>query len=705
MAMDQGLLKHIDKLKTLCRICGNPLKKGVTYDKTLFKDEIKLIYSIDVDTDLNEVHPPRICKKDSNVFYRFRKLDTVDVEAFRSTVPEAKYFQLHNHDDGNCELCFSAICKPKAGRPTKTKVYCSRTESTTSTDMDMMGPIGIPMENADATFELKEQIIGNEPPSSPASLLIRQMQVLLPKMDIPEKETFFKEMTQTLSPDDLSIMSYYVGKVQHEIIRQDSKLYGMLYKDAEAIANINMLDWLHNRNKATVSYILGAGNFGADIATLQNVQDKLLTVSRAVEQIYMVAAPTLISPVSFLLNVCSYSLSGSKHVVDMIGECTPGGKYKTVTNWLKNQGTSAPVIPDGDLINVFDNEQVIGRKNAIRPKSKATISIITNKGFVKTKSAEQIQGKQELKPPLLKNEATYSVSGRSVGDKSESTVENINAVMAVHTSRITKIVNEEIAMSSNRFTDMSNVHFEQLHHCIEEVIHDVMSDQQKQDQSFVDTIDKKIQIEAIAESTITCTQCGTLNEKRKRICGGCKGKDGLKDGREIKKHAEREDKRNTDKRTEVDFVKISFETTDENTTSVTEVDRYSHIHSNHNGSHAIVLTDPVFCNPNSIETVAMVLRKIGSENGIFRYGGNKRYWTFVCCDGLPFMICKKLKEEAVICTVGQCREKMLSKSECIAHQKKMHPDVEKCEFVYEFDWFYLRIGGGHYEINLIRGFF
>ncbi|CAG2197472.1 unnamed protein product [Mytilus edulis] len=154
--------------------------------------------------------------------------------------------------------------------------------------------------------------------------------------------------------------------------------------------------------------------------------------------------------------------------------------------------------------------------------------------------------------------------------------------------------------------------------------------------------------------------------------------------------------------------KIIFENDDAEESNMTQVHsemtQFSHITSYHDGKHEVVLSDPVFCNPNSIATVARVLKKIGEENGIIKYGGTKRHWTFVCCDGLPYMIIKKLKEEAVVCAIEGCGKSFLSMDNYSNHTTEIHPTVQR-RFVFEFDWLYVRIGSGHYEMNLIKGFF
>ena len=47
-------------------------------------------------------------------------------------------------------------------------------------------------------------------------------------------------------------------------------------------------------------------------------------------------------------------------------------------------------------------------------------------------------------------------------------------------------------------------------------------------------------------------------------------------------------------------------------------------------------------NPNSFATITEVLQNIGLSTGIKHYGGGKREWLFVECDGLPYSIIRDL---------------------------------------------------------------
>ena len=71
-------------------------------------------------------------------------------------------------------------------------------------------------------------------------------------------------------------------------------------------------------------------------------------------------------------------MTGSKACLNLSGSSNPAGHYSTVTKWLMEQGTEEKKCPAGDLINVFDNEQVISRKSGIKSDHKASVSVITN---------------------------------------------------------------------------------------------------------------------------------------------------------------------------------------------------------------------------------------------------------------------------------------------------------------------------------------
>ena len=63
-----------------------------------------------------------------------------------------------------------------------------------------------------------------------------------------------------------------------------------------------------------------------------------------------------------------------------------------------------------------------------------------------------------------------------------------------------------------------------------------------------------------------------------------------------------------------------------------------------------VAGEPDFVNPNSFATITEVLQNIGHSTGIKHYGGGKREWLFVECDGLPYSIIRDLLDNLWQCT-------------------------------------------------------
>ena len=67
-------------------------------------------------------------------------------------------------------------------------------------------------------------------------------------------------------------------------------------------------------------------------------------------------------------------------------------------------------------------------------------------------------------------------------------------------------------------------------------------------------------------------------------------------------------------------------------------ERYGHVITAYTQEATdVILLDPVFVNPNSTDTIPLVLRHIGRKAGISKYsqgGAEGRQWTCVCCDGV-----------------------------------------------------------------------
>ena len=126
------------------------------------------------------------------------------------------------------------------------------------------------------------------------------------------------------------------------------------------------------------------------------------SVIQITEQVYKLRNSNLVGPTSFMRGLTVYTNTGSKAAVKVVSY--GGGGYTTIKDWLNCLPKENPPIPEGVLLNVFDNEQVIGRKRGLRPKNKCTSSVITNKAFVSlvlpSEHGGRIQERKDLRPPV-----------------------------------------------------------------------------------------------------------------------------------------------------------------------------------------------------------------------------------------------------------------------------------------------------------------
>ncbi|VDH92360.1 Hypothetical predicted protein [Mytilus galloprovincialis] len=607
-----------------------------------FAAEILSIYGIDVFLETDDLYPPFLCSPHSRNLYRYRETNGESLNTsldLKSLTPK-QFYPPHSI---NCEICLPSS-SPR-GRPKKRK---RRHEFQADQDISFVNSSVTSNPDDKTNPSTSHSSVNSQNEYSLLEGLLQHTKHVMAKLNSNQKCMYFNKMLDILSPDEETLLCNSIGNKQRCPISKDSSSFSMLYKDTEAMANFDVYKWTKNRYGPLVGYLLGLAGLGTNLQLVENKPTETLLVSRAMEQIYTLCNRTLISPVSFLLNLTAYSLTGSRLLVDMIGNVTPAGHYKTVTSWIKDQSSEAQPLPSSDLMNVFDNEQVIGKTWSIKPRNKIAISIITNKAFMALPAEETLQTKAEFKPEKTLKFDIESNLGRK--DKNKT-----------HQNRKLKnVICEMIDQGSERFCKMEIDHNEQLYHFLEDAIDTVLKEQTLKNGNYEDVIDDLVKREVQDETYIKCDLCGTLNLKRKFVCSNCREREGLKIAKEKKK-------KNSNAPFSVDkpeHPKIIFENDDAEESNMTQVHsemtQFSHITSYHDGKHEVVLSDPVFCNPNSIATVARVLKKIGEENGIIKYGGTKRHWTFVCCDGLPYMIIKKLKEEAVVCAIEGCGKSFLS---------------------------------------------
>jgi hypothetical protein len=596
------LVKHNENLKNVCRLCGQVIKGG-RYDKLMFQEELEQAYGISLAMDDSSKHPVNICRNDCRKLYKIRAASKESEKKHYCPKYLSDISFPHSKDCTLCYVIFAAEEKEEKPKSTKRKSKLKKMdqlknlkqnrsevhdkegfESTSHVEEGLKsashGEEGLKStshgeEGLESTSHAEEgfkclskqspfefELPPNEdirpesslftamhseehgesrdndlPFTSPSpKVLTKLIEKSLQQMNTMEKHTFFSEILTLLSDTDLSVLSHCYGQVLRPRILNDAKTCTMLYRDTEEMAMFESERWLQHRDKSLLSFIMGLERKPFNLECKISCEKKTILPSvRVVEQVYMICMPSIILPVSFLLNLTTYALTGSKSVVNMLGNTSPSGHYKVVTQWLREQESQETQVPCGDVMNVFDNEQVIGRKHAIKANNKAKISVITNKGYVLLASENCHQNDVNLKP-------CHSLSTLSSKEDELS-------------SKIRRVVNEMMEMSSERYEEYEKLHYEQVFHFIDDAIHTVLEEQIATSETITDDIDKCVKQSELEEVTIVCASCGTRNRKRKIICDGCQGKDGLKKAREMKKMPLSDAK---DKDKPESFTKISF---------------------------------------------------------------------------------------------------------------------------------------------------
>jgi hypothetical protein len=251
--------------------------------------------------------------------------------------------------------------------------------------------------------------------------------------------------------------------------------------------------------------------------------------------------------------------------------------------------------------------------------------------------------------------------------------------------------------SSEYFDTLDHLHFDQVYYCVHGAILEVVKEQQFVNGHYVDEIDTIIHKQIQERDSVKCLNCGKTISKRKIKCD-C--------GHTLQASKEKQAQQSASKyqiskeSKPPSFKEFTFDTNTVETK--VSVERYNHIDS-HMPDHPIKLklSDPAFVNPNSYKNVSLVLNKIGKECGIHRYGGDKRNWTIVCCDGLPYNLLMRIIQDTRTCSI--CNKPFMG-DELSKHFKATHPG-QKLTFFMEYDWVVLKIGGGHYEMNMTKSFF
>ncbi|XP_062597901.1 uncharacterized protein LOC134259320 [Saccostrea cucullata] len=501
--------------------------------------------------------------------------------------------------------------------------------------------------------------------------IIQQFELL----DVEEKNICVQKILESYMP--LSLLKEQIAKVScqypHGNIERLNNFYPHEYLSALDSRLLHILLSITRQTKDTI---------------------QIQTIIPQIESIYRLIEKDFIGIWSFMQNLVTFSCTKSRQACNILGTAIPGGKYSYISSYLNSteKDTESP-CPKGDVAFIFDNEQVIGKTWNINAQNKVKMSVITNVAVVQIPTSSPLQEMPEYSPKLW-----------LTSERNDETV---------------KEMCENPEDDGNMFNkQLIDTHYEELYHHLHNVIGHVKEELHQKDETgkWQDALDIEISKKMENLYNQTCQKCHTKFGKRARKCPNCQEKKS-KNSQSVQEKSHnaqntflgQEEVKNVTTFCRHHGISNVEKHTGSKKKSVEPDQQYAHVQSFHSGSPVeVTLLDPVFVNPNSIESMILILRFIGKKANIKKYISEEqkedvyiRSWTFVCCDGLPHSLVRRLVEEYFICSL--CKEGYLGIEEAQNHAEKKHPGTTPY-FSKEFDWVFLLTGEGHYEMNLMKSF-
>ncbi|KAJ8017459.1 hypothetical protein HOLleu_45119 [Holothuria leucospilota] len=471
------------------------------------------------------------------------------------------------------------------------------------------------------------------------------------------------EQIKCLSESELCEVAKFLGETQASNIRSDTHSLSKMYHNLDYISNLNIEDWLRERNQVLVNFVKGTSKLTDPLDTKTQY-----CLAKSVEQVYGLQSTKHVFPLSFSENAVTYSVVNSKLAANMGGLSAPSGSYWTIRQWLDGQASQPMPSPQGDCICAFDNDQVIGKTYHVRANQKLKTSVITSVCVAEVDKSGALQMQKHLKPANWLN---------NVFDESQI-----------------------LDYDSQYHKQLSDLHYKEVYKALQVHIEKVQGEITSGGGNFSDEIDRILTEQQFAREWKVCFSCKHTNPKTKRLCENCKVP--------LKATCETHDQTSEafpPQRVYQKTVKeINFmDKTGQASSSLLQSDEST-------SAEPIKVTprDPVFVNPNSFETVKEVFLEIGKDFKVAKYTNSseesKREWLLVVCDGVPYTIGQKVVKETFRCP--QCGAVIFGKDSFEEHCMASHnSEKQNMEYPLEFDWVHLKIGYGHYEMNMLRSFF
>ena len=241
---------HLLFLRTACRLCGNVLSKKSDFtDKSFFKNEFLSQFQINIDKDVEDIHPNNVCAGCKRSLYRIRGNTDVQVKKSTSKSP----YLWASHSEGSCPWIKKARGRPPKHAEEKVAILKDNESDTESGEE-------IETEEEKKSCEEFSSLIKN------ISLLNRELALACAKELADQFNLIFldRENLETsiscLNSQDKSNLTSTIFQLQKERIKKDISSCDQTYKSLPVLLKVTPHKWVHARNSILASAVNALAN-------------------------------------------------------------------------------------------------------------------------------------------------------------------------------------------------------------------------------------------------------------------------------------------------------------------------------------------------------------------------------------------------------------------------------------------------------------
>ncbi len=492
----------------------------------------------------------------------------------------------------------------------------------------------------------------------------------------------------TVSEKDRALLAYELGKYEYNQIC--IALNQISTDKSSLVESLNINSLLESQNSILLAFLSGISNhtFKHKQTMLSDRTQQLdirkpkeqYRLYKTVESVLHLINPHVTLPLHLQESIVLYSSTGSKIALQITSMGSPHASYQTVKRLLDTLGSTECTVPNGDLVAAFDNNQILNRPWKVKLGAKYVVNIVTMVVLFTIDKNGTLQHSKELIPA--------NWNSRKISDTERAKIKNVDQCDEVHRKHLLPFLAQGLKT--------------------------VISEQKWQDGKWQDHIDIMVEEKRKSKEFRKCMACGFQHvPKAKHNCTQCKKnlKDserkaiGIDDTGTYTEKASRKYRQHEDRVTIVTNQSGQISLKKSRHVSDPEAEYTQFECKNANKVVETHLQKPIFRNPCAYDAVVKVLQGVGQRARVRKYMSAEqllenqevREWLCTYCDAVPLVLANRIIKCCFTC--NECGEILFGTEMCTDHKDKTsHQNIEK-----EFDWLHLKAGGGHIEMNMLKG--